>query len=72
MRYINNRKKTLLTPAQSYPMIWGCFGANVLRCVHFEHKKTNETEFLFNFFVIYSVNIKSLLFLPHKVLRHFI
>ena len=58
MRYTNNRKKTLLTPAQSYPMIWGCFGANVLRCVHFEHKKTNETEFLFNFFVLYLVNMK--------------
>ena len=44
MRYTNNRKKTLLTPAQSYPIIWGCFGANLSRCVHFGHKKTNKTE----------------------------
>ena len=44
MRYTNNTEKTLLTPAQSYPMIWGCVDANLLRCVHFEQKKTNKTE----------------------------
>ena len=44
MKYNNKSKKTLLTPAQSYPMILGCFGANLSRCVHFEHKKRNKTE----------------------------
>ena len=72
MRYTNNSKKTLLTPAQSYPMIWGCVGANLLRCVHFEQKKTNKTELdrvnshqncrdLFNFFVLCLVSILKLL-----------
>ena len=72
MRYTNNTKKTLLTPAQSYPMIWGCVDANLLRCVHFEQKKTNKTELdrvnshqncrdLFNFFVLCLVSILKLL-----------
>ena len=72
MRYTNNSKKTLLTPAQSYPMIWGCVEANLLRCVHFEQKETNKTELdrvnshqncrdLFNFFVLCLVSILKLL-----------
>ena len=32
MRYTDNSKKTVLTPPQLYPMIWGCFGANLSRC----------------------------------------